>query len=98
MTNILLNLPAAIPRLATGVVIHVHDIFIPQEYPRDWVLGEERSWNEQYLLRALLMHSSGLRVLFGSHCATCFFPEQVVSVFGAKYGGGSFWLEVLAGR
>ena len=84
-----------IPRLAPGVVIHVHDIFIPEEYPRDWVLGEERSWNEQYLLQALLMFSGGFKVLFGSNCSTCFFPEQVVSVFGGAYGGGSFWIEKL---
>jgi hypothetical protein len=84
-----------IPRLAPGVVIHLHDIFIPEEYPRGWVLGEERSWNEQYLLQALLMFSAGFRVLFGSNCATCFFPEQVVSVFGGSYGGGSFWIEKL---
>lgn len=84
-----------IPRLASGVVIHVHDVFIPEEYPRDWVLGEERSWNEQYLLQALLMYSKGFRVIFGSHCATCFFHEQVVSVFGKSCGGGSFWFEKL---
>jgi hypothetical protein len=84
-----------IPRLAKGVLIHIHDIFIPQEYPSDWVLGEERSWNEQYLLRAMLMYSNGFRVLFGSHCATCFFPELVTSVFGGDYGGGSFWIEKL---
>jgi hypothetical protein len=83
----------AIPRLAKGVVIHIHDIFIPQEYPRQWVLSEERSWNEQYILQALLIFSSGFEVLFGSYCAACFFPEQVVSVFGARYEGGSFWIE-----
>jgi hypothetical protein len=87
-----------IPRLAEGVIIHIHDIFIPEDYPRAWVLGEERSWNEQYLLQALLMYSSGFRVLFGSNCATCFFPDRVESVFGGHYGGGSFWIEKLGAR
>jgi hypothetical protein len=41
-----------LPRLARGVHVHVHDIFLPHDYPQDWVLGENRSWNEQYLLRA----------------------------------------------
>jgi hypothetical protein len=35
-----------LPRLARGVRIHVHDIFLPQDYLKDWVLGEGRSWNE----------------------------------------------------
>ena len=46
------------PRLRRGVRIHIHDIFLPAEYPKDWVLGENRSWNEQYVIRALLMHST----------------------------------------
>ena len=60
-----------------------------------WVLGEERSWNEQYLLQAMLMFSNGFRVLFGCSCATSFFPDRVESVFGGLYGGGSFWIEKL---
>src|SRR5262249_1946304 len=51
-----------VPRLRPGVHVHVHDIFLPDDYPREWVLGENRSWNEQYLLRALLMYSTRFRV------------------------------------
>jgi hypothetical protein len=82
-----------LPRLASGVIVHLHDIFLPDEYPRDWVLEEERSWNEQYLLQALLIHSRAFRVLFASHCASLFLADQVESVFGSRYGGGSFWME-----
>ena len=85
-----------LPRLAPGVLIHIHDIFMPEEYPRDWVLEEERSWNEQYLLRALLMFSGAFRVVFGSHCASLLLPDQVESVFGAPHGGGSFWIEKIS--
>ena len=81
-----------IPRLATGVVIHVHDIFLPEEYPEAWVLGEGRSWNEQYLLKALLMFPTAFEVLFGCHCAACFFPDQVADLFGGSFDGGSFWM------
>jgi hypothetical protein len=87
------------PRLASGVLVHVHDIFLPHDYPPDWVLGENRSWNEQYLLRALLMHSSGFEVLFGCSYAFWRYPELVVAALanadGAAYGGGSFWLRRL---
>jgi hypothetical protein len=81
------------PRLAPGVIIHLHDIFIPAEYPQSWVLEEQRSWNEQYLLQAMLMHSNAFRVLFGSHYASLFLAEQIQSVFGGAHGGGSFWIE-----
>ncbi len=84
-----------LPRLARGVVIHSHDIFLPFEYPQFWVLEEERAWNEQYLLHALLMHSRGLRVLFSSYCVYKLFPERMAAVFGRPMKGGSFWMEKL---
>lgn len=87
-----------LPRLAAGVHVHIHDIFLPQDYPRDWVIKENRSWNEQYVLRALLMDSKRYRVEFGSNYAFCRFPERVAAALrgfsGSPYGGGSFWITV----
>src|SRR5690606_25350779 len=37
-----------IPRLRPGVLVHFHDIFLPREYPREWVVDDQRFWNEQY--------------------------------------------------
>jgi hypothetical protein len=85
------------PRLRPGVRVHVHDIFLPHEYPRDWVIDKNRSWNEQYLLRALLMHSTGFRVIFGCSYAYWRFPELVRDALahpqGRVFAGGSFWIE-----
>jgi hypothetical protein len=53
-----------LPSLSPGVIIHVHDIFIPFEYPREWVLNEQHGWNEQYLVHALLRGNSGFDVLW----------------------------------
>jgi predicted O-methyltransferase YrrM len=89
-----------LPRLNAGVRIHVHDIFLPLEYPKEWVIDDNRSWNEQYLLRALLMYSSGFRVLFGSSYAFHRFPDEVKRALalpdGHAFGGGSIWLERIA--
>ena len=86
-----------LPRLASGVRIHIHDIFLPHDYPREWVIDENRSWNEQYLLRALLMFSSGFRVTFGCKFAHSRFPELVQQVLalpsGRSFGGASMWIE-----
>jgi len=55
-----------VPRLAPGVVVHVHDVFWPFEYPREW-LAEHRDWTEDYLLRAFLTDNAQWEILlFGS--------------------------------
>jgi predicted O-methyltransferase YrrM len=51
-----------LPRLKPGVLVHVHDIFWPFEYPKEWV-AKGYAWNEAYLLRALLQFSGGFEVL-----------------------------------
>jgi hypothetical protein len=88
-----------LPRLPVGARVHIHDVFLPHEYPQSWVLEENRSWNEQYLVRALLMDSTRLRVRFGSTFAATTFPEKVASALelapGTPAGGGSLWLEVV---
>ncbi len=89
-----------LPRLAAGVRIHVHDIFLPHDYPQDWAVTDNRSWNEQYLLRALLMYSQAFRVVFGCSYAFHRFPEEVRAALAlpsaAAFGGGSFWMEKTA--
>ena len=52
-----------LPMLNKGVVVHVHDIFSPKNYPNEWLVDEVRFWNEQYLLEAFLTHNSEWRVL-----------------------------------
>jgi len=86
-----------LPRLKKGVKVHIHDIFLPNEYPKEWVISENRSWNEQYLLRGLLMFSNAFKVIFGCTYAFKKFPEKVISALNhpKKYGfaGSSFWIE-----
>lgn len=83
-----------LPRLKPGVVVHVHDIFLPNEYRRDWVMDEFRFWTEQYLLQAFLMFNSDWEVLF----ANSFMAQKHLAEFQATFpdspwwGGGSFWM------
>lgn len=51
------------PRLGSGVLVHIHDIFTPKDYPRGWVVDDVRFWNEQYLLEGLLAHSDRYEVV-----------------------------------
>ena len=47
-----------IPKLKKGVIIHIHDIFTPKDYPEKWLINENRFWNEQYLVEALMMNKN----------------------------------------
>jgi predicted O-methyltransferase YrrM len=50
-----------LPALRPGVLVHIHDIFWPFEYPAGWY-AEGRAWNEAYLFRAFLQYNSAFEV------------------------------------
>lgn len=52
-----------LPALRPGVIVHVHDIFSPRDYPAQWLREEVRLWNEQYLLEAFLTHNRDWKVI-----------------------------------
>ena len=53
-----------LPRLKPGVIVHIHDIFYPFEYPRRWLIREPRYWNEVHLVDTMLTHGSSFEILF----------------------------------
>jgi hypothetical protein len=83
-----------LPHLPPGVIIHIHDIFLPNEYPREWVKQEFRFWNEQYLLQAFLMFNKDFEVLLANNYLAQHYQPQMQSTFPASpwLGGGSFWM------
>jgi hypothetical protein len=52
-----------LPRLNEGVLVHVHDIFTPRDYPERWIFGDVLFWNEQYLLEAFLTGNPHWRIV-----------------------------------
>lgn len=52
-----------LPDLKAGVIVHIHDIFSPRDYPKEWVKDEVRLWNEQYLLEAFLTGNRDWKVI-----------------------------------
>ena len=70
-----------VPRVAAGVLIHAHDIFIPSDYPREAVLHNLAFWSEQYLLQALLMFNPKFEVLWGSSCMQSRATDALESAF-----------------
>jgi hypothetical protein len=53
-----------LPALQPGVLIHIHDIYLPDDYPIHWNIDRKFNYSEQYLLQALLTFSSGFRVVW----------------------------------
>ena len=52
-----------LPTLKDGVIVHIHDIFSPRDYPADWVIDRVWFWNEQYLLEAFLTLNSDWKII-----------------------------------
>lgn len=85
-----------LPRLNKGVIIHVHDIFLPENYPKKWVLNDHIFWNEQYLLQAFLCCNESFEVLWAGNYMHSRHPSELESAFGSynrrRCRPGSFWL------
>lgn len=79
-----------LPRLAKGVIVHVHDVFFPEEYPREWVLERHDFWNEQYLLQAFLSFNNSFEVLWAGHYMTVQHPELMRKAFSSWPQPGNF--------
>jgi predicted O-methyltransferase YrrM len=86
-----------LPTLKSGVLIHVHDIFTPKDYPDEWVCKNHYLWNEQYLLEAFLTLNSGFTVIgalnYLAHTYRKEFAEKC-PVFAKQKDGepGAFWM------
>jgi predicted O-methyltransferase YrrM len=85
-----------LPRLNKGVIIHIHDIFLPSEYPKKWVLEMHRFWNEQSLLQAFLAFNSAFEVLWAGSYMHLRHPEKLEKAFSSYnrtvVGPGSLWI------
>ncbi len=89
-----------LPRLKKGVIVHVHDIYVPYDYPQFMC---DRAYSEQYVLAAfLLANPSKYRPILPNY----FISEDAElkkilspvweheNLKGVEQHGGSFWFEV----
>ena len=90
-----------LPRLKKGVIVHLHDIYLPYDYPGFML---QRYYNEQYLLGALLLNNPGKYEIL---CPNYFIYTEkslhnilspiwnLESLKNVEQHGGSFWLRIL---
>ncbi|MBR9859687.1 class I SAM-dependent methyltransferase [bacterium] len=88
-----------LPRLKPGVIVHVHDIYIPYDYP-DFMI--ERYYSEQYLLMTYLINAKNYKVI----CPNYYIFEQksllhhldpiwdAIKEKKVEKHGGSFWFRI----
>ena len=91
------------PLLNNGVLIHIHDIFFPYDYPFNW-LKQGRFWNEQYFLYVFLQYNTKFKIKFCNSYAGYKYHDTLAiiqkNVYERKIGidnifsGGSIWLIV----
>jgi hypothetical protein len=84
-----------LPLLKPGVLVHVHDVYLPWDYPRELVEGLDYHWAEQYLLQAFLAFNSAFEPIVANYLACRTDPGRmrslVPSFAAASANGTGFW-------
>jgi predicted O-methyltransferase YrrM len=85
-----------LPRLKAGVLVHLHDVFLPGDYPPEWVL-QGRAWNELYLAQSFLVFNNGYELVFGVQWMLQHHRDLVDEAFPEVAGengllGSSLWI------
>lgn len=75
--DVLFEFLEVLPLLGPGVVIHVHDIFLPRDYTKRHVVDEVIFWNEQYLLEAFLTCNDRFRIIGALNYLKNHYSERV---------------------
>jgi len=85
-----------LPRLKPGALVHFHDILLPGEYWREWVLKKRYFWAEQYLLQAFLAFNPVFEILWASRYMHLRRADDIVRTFPFfdrhRHRITSFWL------
>jgi Methyltransferase domain len=90
-----------LPRLAPGVLVHFHDIFLPLDYPPEW---SGRYYSEQYLLACYLLAGGKKLEIRLPNAFISGDPElgtalsqlwEQPALEGVERHGCSFWVEIM---
>lgn len=92
-----------LPRLNSGVYVHIHDISLPKAYPEVYY-ENHYFWNEQYLLQAFLTNNSKFEIVWAGNYMISKYPDIVTNAFKPEYDfmreefpfsePSSFWMRV----
>jgi predicted O-methyltransferase YrrM len=88
-----------LPRLKAGVIVHIHDIYLPREYDLSFFRRNKTfGLNEQYLLQAFLAFNKAFEILWAGNYMYVTHPQEMKKAF-RSYGEHlnvtvpcSFWI------
>jgi hypothetical protein len=88
-----------LPRLNPGVIIHIHDICLPREYPEVYYTSPtfRMFWTEAYILQAFLAFNDQFEVLLAMIWLQINCRDEFISIMNKvnmeeKWYASSFWL------
>lgn len=83
------------PILKKGVIVHIHDIFFPFDYPLKWNMKKYRFWNEQYFLETFLLFNRSFEIL-ASLSMVAHYNEAIfwdtIKAYHETRNPGAFWM------
>ena len=90
-----------LPRLKPGVIVHIHDIGLPYEYPKSYATSEtfRQFWTEQYLLQSFLICNHDFEIILAMANIMTNYTKEFQLAFPKydskihKLTSGSFWLK-----
>ena len=95
VTHLLLEV---LPRLKDGVFVHLHDIYLPWPYPRDWIAHNRWYWAEQYMLQSFLAFNPRTIVLWAAYAVFREHPDRLERSVPNMHAGdpppSSLWLRI----
>jgi hypothetical protein len=84
-----------LPSLKPGVIVHVHDIFTPYDYPAEWLVGsgDNRGGNnEQYALECLMSGGGDWEVMLPVHLLWREHRAALDKLMKSDVRPASFWM------
>lgn len=84
-----------VPKIPSGTLVHVHDIFLPFDYPIDWVVNKGWGWNEQYLVHAFLCFNESFEIVWPARYMWEFHRSALQGYFDVDLGQAnpsSLWI------
>lgn len=73
-----------LPRLAPGVMVHIHDISLPKPYPQVYI-DNGWYWNEQWILQTFLTFNTRFEVLWPGNYLMVNHPDRMKTAFTPEY-------------
>ena len=95
--DVLFEFLQILPVLQKGVIIHVHDIYSPRDYPKELLVDDVMFWNEQYILEAFLTCNPSFEIIgalnyMKVHYAQAIYAKLPVLGKRTEEVPGSFWI------